>query len=71
MVRRILVFRVLVSSILVPCQARELAAVARRILVISHNSSHPRYEAVLVFARAQMCGYLPLVRSTYAKKPVK
>ena len=71
MVRRILAFRAIMSPILVPCQARESVAAATRILVISLESSNHRYEAVLVFARAQMCGYLPLVRSTYAKKPVK
>ena len=71
MARRILVFRAIVSPILVPCQVRESATMARRILVISPESSHHRYEAVPVFARALMCGHLPLVRSTYAKKPVK
>ena len=70
-VRRILVFRAIMSSILAPCQARKSAAVVRRILVISPESSHLQYEVVLVFARAQMCGHLPLVRSAYAKKPVK
>jgi len=64
--------------ILAPCRARESAtaaresaAVARRILVISPESSDHQYEVVPVFARAQMCGHLPLVHSTYAKKPVK
>jgi hypothetical protein len=71
MARRILVFRVIVLPILVSCQARESATAARRILVISLKSSHRQYEAVLVFARARMCGHLPLVRFAYAKKPVK
>ena len=69
--RRILVFREIVSPILVPCQARESIAAARRILVISPKSSHHLYEAVPVFARAQMCGHLPLICLTYAKKPTK
>jgi hypothetical protein len=51
-------------------RARELAAVARRILVISFESSHHQYEAISVFARTRMCGHLPLVRSAYAKKPI-
>ena len=51
--------------------ARESAAVARRILVISPESSDHQYEVVPVFARAQMCGHLPLVHSAYAKKYVK
>ena len=58
--RRILMFRVILSPILVPCQARESTTAARRILVISPESSHRRYDAVLVFARARMCGHLPL-----------
>jgi hypothetical protein len=69
--RRILVLRVIVSPILVPWQARESSTVARRILVISLESSYHRYEAILVFARAQMCGHHPLVCSAYANKPVK
>ena len=71
MVTRIHVSRAIVSSILAPCQARELATVDRRILVISPESSHLRYQAILVFARAQMCGHLPLIHSAYAKKLVK
>ena len=63
--------RVIVSPILTPCQARESAAVARKILVTSPKSSHLQYEAVLVFARVLMCGNLPLVWSAYAKKLVK
>lgn len=68
--RRILVLRVIMSSILAPCQAWESAATARRTLMMSPESSHLRYKAVLVFARALMCGHLPLVHSAYAKKPV-
>jgi hypothetical protein len=45
--------------------------VDRRILVISPESSHHQYEAVLVFARARKCGHLPLDRFAYAKKPAK
>jgi len=71
MVTRIHVSRAIVSSILAPCQARELATVDRRILVISPESSHLRYQAILVFARAQMCGHPPLLHSAYAKKPMK
>ena len=63
-VRRILVHRVIVSLILAPCRARGSATMARRSLVISHVSSHHAHRAVLVFARAKMCGHLPLVRST-------
>jgi hypothetical protein len=69
--RRILVFRAIVLPILAPYWARESATAARRILVISPESSHYRYEVVLVFARARMCGHLPLVHSACAKKPVK
>ena len=69
--RRILMSRVIVSPILAPWQAREPATMARRILVISPESSHRRFEAVLVLARARMCGHLPLVCSAYAKKPMK
>jgi hypothetical protein len=60
-----------VSPILAPCRARELVGAARRIIVISPRSSHRRHEAVLVFVGAQMRGHLSLVRSAYAKKPVK
>ena len=62
MVRRILVHRVIVSLISAPCRARESAAAVRRILVISPEFSHHDRRAVLVFARAKMCGHLPLVR---------
>ena len=67
MVRRILVHRVIVSLILVPCRARESAIAARRNLVISHVSSHHARRAVLVFTRAKMHGHLSLVHS--AKRP--
>ena len=69
--RRIIVFRETVSPILVTSQARESIAVARRILVILPESSHHRYEAVPVFARAWMCGHLPFICSAYAKKRAK
>ena len=49
---RILVIRVIVSSILVSCQAKESPAVARIILVTSLESSHLRHKAVPMFARA-------------------
>ena len=62
-VRRILVHRVIVSLILAPCRARGSATAVRRILVISPESSLHDRRAVLVFARAKMCGHLPLVRS--------
>ena len=71
MARRILVFRVIVSPILVSCQARELATMVRRILVISPESSHHWYETILVFVSAQMCGHLPLIYVSYAKKPMR
>ena len=61
--RRILVHRVIVSLISAPCRARELAAVVRRILVTSPEFSHHDHRAVLVFARVEMCGHLPLVHS--------
>ena len=64
MARRILVYRAIVSLILAPCRARGSATTARRSLVISPVSSHHARRAVLVFARAKMCGHLPLVRST-------
>ena len=63
-VRRILVHRVTVSLILAPCRARGSATMARRSLMISPASSHHTRRAVLVFARAKICGHLPLVRST-------
>ena len=62
-VRRILVHRVIVSLISVPCRARGSAVAVRRIFVISPESSHHQRRAVLMFARVQMCGHLPLVRS--------
>ena len=67
-VRRILVYRVIVSLILAPCQARESATVVRRILVISPESSLHAHRAVLVFARAKMRGHLPLV--CFIKRPL-
>ena len=60
-VRRILVHRVIVSLILAPRWARRPAIAVRRILVISPESSLHAHKAVLVFARARMCGHLPLV----------
>ena len=66
-VRRILVHRMIVSLILAPCRARGSATAVRRILVISPESSLHARKAVLVFARAQMCGHLPLVCSN--KRP--
>ena len=66
--RRIFVFRLIVSPILVPCQATESVVVARRNLVISPESSHHRYEAIPVFARARMCGHLPLIYTVYGEK---
>ena len=62
-VRRILVHRMIVSLILAPCRARGSATAVRRILVISPESSHHQRRAILVFARVQMCGHLPLVHS--------
>ena len=61
-VRRILVHRVIVSLISAPCGARGSATAVRRILVISPEFSHHDRRAVLVFARAKMCGHLSLVR---------
>ena len=46
------------SLILAPCRARGLATVVRRILVILPESSLHAHRAVLVFARAKMCGRL-------------
>ena len=68
MVRRILVHRVIVSLISAPCRARGSATAVRRILVISPKSSLHAHRAILVFARAKMCGHLSLVRS--AKRPL-
>ena len=53
------------SLILAPCRARGSAIAVRRSLVIlpPESSLHAR-KAILVFARAKMCGHLPLVRST-------
>ena len=59
--------RVIVSLILASCRARGSAIAVRRILVISPESSLHARKAVLVFARAKMCGHLPLVCST--KRP--
>ena len=67
MVRRILVHRVIVSLILAPCRARRSATAVRRILMTSPEFSHHEHRAVLVFARAKMCGHLPLVH--YVKWP--
>ena len=61
MVRRILVHRVIVSLISVPCRARGSATAIRRILVTSPAFSHHDRRAVLVFARVKMCGHLSLV----------
>ena len=60
-VRRILVHRVIMSLILAPCRARGSATAVRRILMISPESSLHDRRAILVFARAKMCGHLPLV----------
>ena len=62
MVRRILVQRVIVSLISAPCRAKGSVAAVRRILVTSPEFSHHDHRAVLVFARAKMCGHLSLVR---------
>ena len=70
-VRRTLVFRMIMSPISAPCRARESVAAVRRILVTSLESSHCRYKGVLVFAGAKMCGHISLIHSAYAKKPVK
>ena len=63
MVRRILVHRVIVSLILVPCRARGSATAVRRILVTSPEFSHHDHRVVLVFTRVKMCGYLSLIHS--------
>jgi hypothetical protein len=70
-VRRIIVSRAILSLISTPCRARESVAAVRRILVISPESSHHQRKAILLFARVQMCGHLPLFCSAYAKKPIK
>ena len=72
MVRRILVHRAIVSLISTPCRARGSAAVVRRILMISPESSHHQRGAVLLFARVQMCGHLTLftLSSFHAEKSV-
>ena len=62
-VRRILMHRANVLLISTPYRARGSAATARRILVISPESSHHQCKAVLVFARVQMCEHIPLIRS--------
>ena len=59
--RRILVHRVIVSLILAPRWARRPDIAVRRILVISPESSLHAHKVVLVFARARICGHLPLV----------
>ena len=66
-VRRILVHRVIVSLILAPCRARGSATAARRSLMTSPMSSHHARIAVLVFARAKICGHLSLV--CFTKRP--
>ena len=63
MFRRTLMHRAIVSLISAPYRARESAAVVRRILVTSPKFSHHNHRVVLVFARVQMCGHLPLVHS--------
>ena len=60
--------RVIVSLILAPCRARVSAIAVRRILVISPESSLHSHKAVLVFARAKMCGHLSLVY--FIKRPL-
>ena len=62
-VRRILVYRAIMSPILAPCWARESATAVRRILVISPGSSLHARRAILVFAKAKMRGHFPLVCS--------
>ena len=62
-VRRILVHRVIVSLISMPCRARGSATAVRRTLVTSPGSSGHACRAVLVFARAKMCGHFPFVCS--------
>jgi hypothetical protein len=57
------VHRVIVSLILASCRARGSAIAVRRILVISPESSLHARKAILVFARAKMCGHLSLVYS--------
>ena len=59
-VRGILVRRVIVSLILAPYRAKESAVAVRRSLVISPASSHQARKAILVFARARVCGHFPL-----------
>ena len=61
--KRILMHRVIVSLIIASCRARGSATAVRRILMISHESSLHARRAVLVFARAKICGHLPLVYS--------
>jgi hypothetical protein len=60
-----------VSLISASCRAKESVAVVRKNFVISPKSSHHQCKVVLVFARVQMCGRLPLVCSAYTKKPMK
>ena len=62
-VRRILVHRVIVSLISAPYRARGSTTAVRRILVMSPEFSHHQHRVVLVFARVQICGHLPLVHS--------
>ena len=67
-VRRILVYRVIVSLILAPCRARGLAIAARRSLVIPPESSLHAHKAVLVPARARICDHLPLFTPSNAHR---
>ena len=67
-VRRILVHRVIVSLISVPCRAKGSTIAVRRILVTSPEFSHHDRRAVLVFTRAKMCGHFPLV--CFIKRPL-
>ena len=46
------------SLILASCRARGSAIAVRRILVISPKSSLHARKAVLVFARAKICGHI-------------
>jgi len=66
-VRRILVHGAIVLLILAHCRARGSAIAVRGILMISPESSLHVSKVVLVFARAKMCGHLPLVCSS--KRP--
>ena len=67
MARRILMYRAIVSLILAPCRARSVIA-ARRSLVIPPESSLHARKAVLVFARAKICG--PFFLVCFIKRPL-